>query len=153
MAEFTSWCSPEGEASLKSIVASRIPAWTNGLCDRQAQPILRILDGQDLILCTAMGDGKSALFTVPILCHLAVSQAPNQFPKFRAIRRHPVGIVITPTKGLARNIVRSLLARCPVNSDCFTRSKHWLNIMFQHLHTTGKPSCTPQANVGTLGRR
>ncbi|KAJ7343168.1 hypothetical protein DFH08DRAFT_702834, partial [Mycena albidolilacea] len=56
---------------------------------------------------TATGDGKSALFTVPILCHLAVSQAPNQSPKFRAIRRHPVGVVITPTKGLARNIVET----------------------------------------------
>jgi superfamily II DNA helicase RecQ len=105
MSEFTAWRSPEGQAALKSIVAAKIPAWKDGLRDRQSQPILHILDGQDTILCTATGDGKSALFTVPILCHLAVSEAPNKFPNFRRIRQHPVGVVITPTKGLARNIV------------------------------------------------
>ncbi|KAJ7270715.1 P-loop containing nucleoside triphosphate hydrolase protein [Mycena haematopus] len=108
MPQITSWTSPEGEAALKTIVASEIPAWTNGLRDRQTQPILRILDGQDVLLCTATGDGKSALFMVPIICHLTISKSPDRFPKFARIRKHPVGVIITPTKGLARNIVESL---------------------------------------------
>ncbi|KAJ7328879.1 P-loop containing nucleoside triphosphate hydrolase protein [Mycena albidolilacea] len=108
MTESVTWRSPDGENSLKSIVASKIPSWKNGLHEQQAQPILHILDGLDILLCTATGSGKSALFTVPILCHLAVSEAPQQFPKFSGIRRQPVGIVITPTKGLARNIVDTL---------------------------------------------
>jgi superfamily II DNA/RNA helicase len=105
MAGSPTWRSPEGQRALKSIVAAKIPIWKDGLRERQVQPILHILDGQDVILCTATGDGKSALFTVPIICHLAVSEAPTDFPKFRGIREQPVGVVITPTKGLARNIV------------------------------------------------
>ncbi|KAJ6454839.1 P-loop containing nucleoside triphosphate hydrolase protein, partial [Mycena sanguinolenta] len=57
---------------------------------------------------TATGDGKSALFMVPIICHMVVSKAPQNFPKFARIRKKPVGVVITPTKGLARNIVDTL---------------------------------------------
>ncbi|KAJ7260900.1 hypothetical protein B0H12DRAFT_1106925 [Mycena haematopus] len=90
MAELATWRSPEGQEALKSIVAAKIPVWKDGLRERQVQPILHILDGQDVILCTATGDGKSALFTVPIICHLAVSEAPTHFPKFRGIRRQPV---------------------------------------------------------------
>ncbi|KAF7334889.1 P-loop containing nucleoside triphosphate hydrolase protein [Mycena sanguinolenta] len=108
MSEYTSWLSPEGQTALKAIVASEIPAWKDGLRERQIQPILRILDGQDVLLCTATGDGKSALFTVPIICHLALRKSPDSFPKFRRICKEPVGIVITPTKGLARNIVETL---------------------------------------------
>ncbi|KAF8174177.1 P-loop containing nucleoside triphosphate hydrolase protein [Mycena galopus ATCC 62051] len=112
--------STEGAAALKLIVASEIPEWKNGLRDRQVEPISRILDGQDVILCTATGDGKSALFIVPILCHIAVSKSPEIFPKFRRIRKKPVGVVITPTKGLARNIVETL-ARHKISALAYDR--------------------------------
>ncbi|KAF8202010.1 P-loop containing nucleoside triphosphate hydrolase protein [Mycena galopus ATCC 62051] len=108
MPDFATWRSPEGEAALKTIVAAKIPIWKDGLREQQVQPILHILDGRDVILCTATGDGKSAVFTVPIICHMAVNEAPTDFPKFRGIRARPVGVVITPTKGLARNIVETL---------------------------------------------
>ncbi|KAF8192288.1 P-loop containing nucleoside triphosphate hydrolase protein [Mycena galopus ATCC 62051] len=108
MPDFATWRSPEGEAALKAIVTAKIPIWKDGLREQQVQPILHILDGRDVILCTATGDGKSALFTVPIICHMAVNEAPTEFPKFRGIRARPVGVVITPTKGLARNIVETL---------------------------------------------
>ncbi|KAJ6505273.1 P-loop containing nucleoside triphosphate hydrolase protein [Mycena sanguinolenta] len=108
MSDYASWTSPEGETALKAIVASQIPTWKDGLRGRQVQPILRILDGQDVLLCTATGDGKSALFMVPILCHVLLSKSVDFFPKFRRICKDPVGIVITPTKGLARNIVETL---------------------------------------------
>ncbi|KAF8134047.1 P-loop containing nucleoside triphosphate hydrolase protein [Mycena galopus ATCC 62051] len=120
MTEIASWMSTEGAAALKLIVASEIPEWKNGLRDRQVEPISRILDGQDVILCTATGDGKSALFIVPILCHIVVSKSPETFPKFRRIRKKPVGVVINPTKGLARNIVETL-ARHKISALAYDR--------------------------------
>ncbi|KAJ7190107.1 P-loop containing nucleoside triphosphate hydrolase protein, partial [Mycena pura] len=103
-----SWNTPAGASALSRIVAARIPAWRNRLTERQALPILRILDGQDVLLCTKTGDGKSALFLVPLLCHLEVSAKPEEYPRFkRDICSNPVGVVVTPTKGLARNIVDS----------------------------------------------
>ncbi|KAJ7059061.1 P-loop containing nucleoside triphosphate hydrolase protein [Mycena amicta] len=102
-----SWSTPEGLTTLKSVVRSRIPAWSNGLRPQQEEPILRILDGSDVLLCTATGAGKSALFIVPIFCHLELSAHPEKHPRYR-VRQHPVGVIITPTKGLARNIVDGL---------------------------------------------
>ncbi|KAF9015921.1 hypothetical protein BDZ89DRAFT_1141828 [Hymenopellis radicata] len=101
------WNTPEGKAAVYDIVVKRIPAWTNGLHERQEGPILLILDRKEVLLCTATGDGKSALFTVPILCHQEVSRHPELYPNF-AVRKLPVGLVVTPTKGLAKNIVKSL---------------------------------------------
>ncbi|KAJ7923291.1 hypothetical protein B0H13DRAFT_1602793 [Mycena leptocephala] len=100
--------SPEGHTVLKAIVSSEIPAWKDGLRERQIQPILRILDGQDVFLCTATGDGKSVLFIVPIICHVALNKSPDSLPKFRRSCKNLVGVVITPTKGLGRNIVDTL---------------------------------------------
>ncbi|KAF9048057.1 P-loop containing nucleoside triphosphate hydrolase protein [Hymenopellis radicata] len=107
MPAFVSWNSPEGKAAVKRIVVKRIPDWTDGLHERQEEPTLLILDGKDVLLCTATGDGKSALFTVPILCHEEVSRHPEDYSNFR-VRKHPVGLVITPTKGLAGDIVLTL---------------------------------------------
>ncbi|KAJ7605579.1 P-loop containing nucleoside triphosphate hydrolase protein [Roridomyces roridus] len=108
MSADTQWRSLEGRATIKSIVTTRIPAWKDGLRPQQEEPILTLLDGEDVLLCTATGDGKSALFIVPILVHLEVSKRPNDFPDFPGIRAHPVLVVITPTKGLASNIVEGL---------------------------------------------
>ncbi|KAF9033710.1 hypothetical protein BDZ89DRAFT_1130874 [Hymenopellis radicata] len=101
------WNTPEGKAAVHDIVVKRIPTWTNGLHERQEGPILLILDKKEVLLCTATGDGKSALFTVPILCHQEVSRHPQDYPNF-SVRKLPVGLIITPTKGLAKNIVKSL---------------------------------------------
>ncbi|EEB90233.1 hypothetical protein MPER_11582 [Moniliophthora perniciosa FA553] len=58
---------------------------------------------------TATGDGKSALFAVPILVHLEISQNPSKYPRFNVpIKKNPVGLVIVPTKGLGNNIVDEL---------------------------------------------
>ncbi|KAJ7627262.1 hypothetical protein FB45DRAFT_749306 [Roridomyces roridus] len=99
-----SWNSNEGIAALTSVVSARIPSWTTGLREWQIEPILRILDSEDVLLCTATGAGKSALFIVPILCHLEVAAHPELYPK-SPVRKHPLGMVVTPTKGLARNLV------------------------------------------------
>ncbi len=62
-----SWKDSEGLQAIRNVVAKRIPRWKNGLRPFQELPIVLILNGEDVLLCTATGDGKSALFTVPIL--------------------------------------------------------------------------------------
>ncbi|KAJ7218596.1 P-loop containing nucleoside triphosphate hydrolase protein [Mycena pura] len=107
MSEELPWMSPAGATALKSIVATCLPSWKAGLHPWQEEPILRILDGQDILLCTATGSGKSSLFMVPILCHQEVHKQPHLYPGLRACA-NPLGIVITPTKGLGRNLADSL---------------------------------------------
>lgn len=99
------WTSSEGISALKSIAAARIPHWTNGLRPFQLDCVPRILDGQRLLCCTATSDGKSALFSLPILAHFEIFAHRSQYPKLD-VKECPVGIVVTPTKGLAGNIVR-----------------------------------------------
>ncbi|THV04164.1 hypothetical protein K435DRAFT_817015 [Dendrothele bispora CBS 962.96] len=89
MSDAIKFQSDEGREVLKSIVKKLIPQWPN-----------------DLFAITATGDGKSALFAVPILVHLEISKNPDQYPKFKIpLCKKPVGIVVTPTKGLANNIL------------------------------------------------
>jgi superfamily II DNA/RNA helicase len=105
MNELSSWTSPEGHELLNSIVTKRIPAWKDGLREFQAQSIAKILAGKHLLCCTATGDGKSALFAVPILAHMEINSNPSEYPKVPT-RTRPFGLVVTPTNGLAGNIVR-----------------------------------------------
>ncbi|KIY70944.1 hypothetical protein CYLTODRAFT_472970 [Cylindrobasidium torrendii FP15055 ss-10] len=104
------WWSTEGRATLKTIVAKLVPKWPNGLRSEQEEPILRILDGEDLLLTTATGRGKSALFTIPLLVHREVTSNPTDYAGF-SCKSTPIGLVITPTKGLASNIVDILMHR------------------------------------------
>lgn len=98
------WQSPQGHQTLTAIVKKRIPQWPNGLYAPQQKLIVRILDGEDIVCCMATGGGKSALFAVPIVVLLELAQNPDLYPDLPS-RALPVGIVITPTKGLAANIV------------------------------------------------
>ncbi|KIY66073.1 P-loop containing nucleoside triphosphate hydrolase protein [Cylindrobasidium torrendii FP15055 ss-10] len=107
MSEKKIWCSTEGRTALKTIVAKLVPKWPNGLRTEQEEPVLRILDGEDLLLTTATGRGKSALFIVPLLVHREVASNPTHYAGF-SCKSTPVGLVITPTKGLASNIVAQL---------------------------------------------
>ncbi len=99
------WKTPQGSEALKRAVARRIPQWKDGLRDHQQEFIPYILDGDNLLVCTATGDGKSAYFTAPILAHIDVRDDPDSYAGFKA-KKKPVGVVITPTIGLASNIVR-----------------------------------------------
>ncbi|PPQ87651.1 hypothetical protein CVT25_011489 [Psilocybe cyanescens] len=72
------WQDPLGLETINSIVKKTVPSWTNGLHAVQLELVSGILDGLDILCCTATGDGK------------------------------PIGVVITPTKGLANNIVYEL---------------------------------------------
>ncbi len=103
-----SWTDTEGSDAVKLAVSRRIPQWKEGLCDFQQEYIPYILNGDNLLLCTATGDGKSSFFTVPILVHLEVRDNPDLYKGFEA-KKLPVGIIVTPTIGLAGNIVHNLL--------------------------------------------
>ncbi|THU94637.1 hypothetical protein K435DRAFT_899542, partial [Dendrothele bispora CBS 962.96] len=70
----------------------------------------------------ATGDGKSALFSVPILVHQEIAKNPDLYPKFQVpIRQEPIGIVVTPTKGLANNIVKELEYQFGIAAFAYTR--------------------------------
>ncbi|KDR81243.1 hypothetical protein GALMADRAFT_208044 [Galerina marginata CBS 339.88] len=66
------------------------------------------LDGTDIFCCTATGDGKSAAFTIPCLVLLEYNKNPESYPQGLPTRAKPTGVVITPTKGLANDIVDEL---------------------------------------------
>ncbi|EEB88771.1 hypothetical protein MPER_13216 [Moniliophthora perniciosa FA553] len=104
-----SFRSVEGLKALDDIVKTRIPQWSNGLRQFQRESISTILDQVDLMCITATGDGKSALFAVPILVHLEIIRNPSKYPKFNILMKEkPVGLVVIPTKGLGNNIVDEL---------------------------------------------
>ena len=90
----------------------------DGLHPVHLELISAILDGQDIFCCTATGDGKSAAFAVPALVLLKYNAHPDAYPAGLPTRKRPIGVVITPTKGLANNIVHflpfSYVARLPL---------------------------------------
>ena len=99
------WQDPVGLETLNVIVKKTVPAWTNGLNPFQLEVVSGILDGKDILCCTATGDGKSAAFAIPCLVLLEYNKNPQVYPTGLPTRTTPIGIVITPTKGLANNIV------------------------------------------------
>ena len=106
MASRARWQDPIGLETINTIVKTLIPIWTNGLHPVQLELISTILNGQDILCCTATGDRKSAAFSIPCLIILMeYNKHPNKYPAGLPIRKRPIGVVITPTKGLANNIV------------------------------------------------
>ncbi|KAJ7680070.1 hypothetical protein B0H17DRAFT_943514, partial [Mycena rosella] len=101
------WQTPEGHAIIRKIVEEKIPEWTGGLHDWQVIVVAWILDGGDVLCVTATGDGKSAIFAVPMIVLLEVARNPTAYHGYACLKK-PVGIVIAPTKGLSTNIVRNL---------------------------------------------
>ncbi|KAF8057176.1 P-loop containing nucleoside triphosphate hydrolase protein [Lyophyllum atratum] len=98
------WQSSTGKDTIQRIVKDLIPAWTAGLRDWQLDLVSRILDGEDVLVSTATGDGKSAIFAVPLVVLQEIKDRPLYYSNLPR-RTFPMGIVITPTKGLAANIV------------------------------------------------
>ncbi|KAF8176409.1 P-loop containing nucleoside triphosphate hydrolase protein [Mycena galopus ATCC 62051] len=101
------WSDPIGAQTITTIVKKLVPQWKDGLYPAQLNLIVRILDGEDLFCIMATGGGKSALFAVPIVVLKELASHPELYPNLPA-RALPVGIVVTPTKGLAANIVFEL---------------------------------------------
>ncbi|KAJ7608564.1 P-loop containing nucleoside triphosphate hydrolase protein [Roridomyces roridus] len=107
MAPQLRWCSPQGRQTITSITLKLVPQWPNGLYPYQLDLVARILDGQDLLCVQQTGGGKSALFAIPILVSQEMNRNPHLYPNLPT-HALPQGIIVTPTKGLAANIVLEL---------------------------------------------
>jgi superfamily II DNA/RNA helicase len=99
------WQDPVGLETINTIVKKLIPTWTNGLHPVQLDLVSAMLDNKDILCCTATGDGKSAAFSVPSIVLLEYNKYPEGYVAGLPTRKRPIGVVITPTKGLADNIV------------------------------------------------
>ncbi|KAJ6524201.1 P-loop containing nucleoside triphosphate hydrolase protein [Mycena capillaripes] len=112
------WRDPQGQRTITKIVKQEIPEWKDGLYPSQQKLIVRVLDGEDILCCMATGGGKSAIFAVPIIILREMARNPRSYPDL-PVRQLPLGIVVTPTKGLAANIVYELKKlRIPAFAYC-----------------------------------
>ncbi|KAJ7017847.1 hypothetical protein C8F04DRAFT_914720, partial [Mycena alexandri] len=68
MAPKVRWQDPDGHKILNTIVQKKgnSSQWTNGLREVHEELVAPILGGDDILCYTATGDGKSAVFSVPI---------------------------------------------------------------------------------------
>ncbi|THU89979.1 P-loop containing nucleoside triphosphate hydrolase protein [Dendrothele bispora CBS 962.96] len=104
MTSHLKWASPQGTDTLKNIVQKRLPQWPNGLRDYQSKFIPRVLDGEKVFVITATGDGKSTFYDIPPMVHMEIRDNPHLYPPFQ-VKKKPVVVVVTPTKGLADSII------------------------------------------------
>ena len=79
MARQPRWQNPEGLDTINTIVRKLILNWTNGLHAIQLELVSAILDGKDLLCCTATGDGKSEAFSIPTLVLLECNKHPDAY--------------------------------------------------------------------------
>jgi len=98
------WQDPIGLETI-NVIVKIVPSWTNGLYLVQLELVSGILDGKDILFCTATGDGKSAAFAIPGLVLVEYNKNAGAYPPGFPTRKRPIDIVITPKKGLANNIV------------------------------------------------
>ena len=123
MATGARWQDLIGLETIQIIVKKVIPTWTDGLHQVQLKLVSAVLDGRNILCCTATGDGKSAAFTIPGLV-LKCNAHPDTYPAGLPTRKRTIDVVIIPKKGLANNIVRflpfSYVARSPLSrfSNC-----------------------------------
>ncbi|KAJ7436651.1 P-loop containing nucleoside triphosphate hydrolase protein [Mycena galericulata] len=114
------WQDPIGRETANKIVKKLVPEWKAGLRPVQEDLVSAILDGDDLLCCTATGDGKSGAFSIPILVLNEYNTNRTLYPAGLPTRLNPVGIVVTPTKGLAANIVLEL-TRMKISAFAYSR--------------------------------
>lgn len=69
----------------------------------QAQSIVPLLEGRDLLGCAQTGTGKTAAFTLPLLQRLTTHKIP-------AARHAPRALILAPTRELAAQIGKSIRA-------------------------------------------
>ena len=110
MATGARWQDPIGLETIQTIVKK---TWTDGLHPVQLELVSGILDGQDILCCA--------------LVLLECNAHPDAYPAGLPTRKRPIGVVITPTKGLANNIVHFLpfshVARSPLSR--FLNCQNW----------------------------
>lgn len=74
------WQDPVGRETIIKIIKKLVLEWKQGLHDWQLDLVVRILDGEDVLCCTATGDGKSALFAAPIIVLREMSRNASLYP-------------------------------------------------------------------------
>ncbi|KII84820.1 hypothetical protein PLICRDRAFT_117195, partial [Plicaturopsis crispa FD-325 SS-3] len=100
------WQGQLGKTTIQLISKAQAADWPDALYDWQLHLVARILDSDDILAVTATGDGKSAVFASHILVLQEMNRHPHLYPDLPC-REIPIGIVITPTKGLASNHART----------------------------------------------
>ena len=138
MARQPRWQNPEGLDTIITIVKKLIPNWTNGLHAVQLELVSVILDGNDLLCCTATGDGKSAAFSIPTLVLLKYNKHPDAYVAGLPTGQRPTRVVVTPTKGLADNIVCLFEIFCHSAHGFRPRCMSFRNSTSPHSHTPEK---------------
>jgi len=138
MPQVPHWQDPAGLETINIIVKKLIPKWMNGLHEVQLDFVSAILDGKDVLCCTATGDGKSAAFSVPTLVLLEYNKHPEAYVAGLPTRKRPIGMVVTPTKGLADNIVRLFVNSCRSAHEFGARFMNFRNSMSPHSHIAKK---------------
>lgn len=138
MAQAPRWQDPVGLETINTIVKKLIPTWTNGLHEVQLDLVSAILDRKDVLCCTATGDGKSAAFSVPTLVLLEYNKHPEAYIAGLPTRKRPIGVVVTPTKGLAENLVCLFVISCCSAHEFWTRFTSFQNSTSPHSHTAKK---------------
>ncbi|THU84699.1 P-loop containing nucleoside triphosphate hydrolase protein, partial [Dendrothele bispora CBS 962.96] len=140
------WKDNSGLETIK-IIVQRCTSFANRLYSYQLPLIAKILDGEDVLCITATGDGKSALFAIPLVILHEYNTNYHLYPQGFPTRAHPFGIVITPTKGLANTFVRFYfeirfdVTSCEsryISSKETSASPEWDLICLDPEHLTGK---------------
>ena len=80
MATRARWQDPVGLETIRTIVKTLILTWNDGLHPIQLDLVSTILDSQDILCCTATGDGKSAAFAIPCLVLIEYNAHPDAYP-------------------------------------------------------------------------
>ncbi|KAJ7098441.1 hypothetical protein C8R43DRAFT_1168127 [Mycena crocata] len=120
MAPRLRWQGRIGRDTIKKCVKKCVPQWKNGLRSIQEDLVCIVLDSEDILCCAATGDGKSAAFSIPIIVLNEYNAHRELYPPGLPTRLNPVGIVVTPTKGLASNIVLEL-TRLGISALAYSR--------------------------------
>ena len=123
---------------INTIVRKFILNWTNGLHAIQLELVYAILDGKDLLCCTATGDGKSAPFSIPTLVLLEYNKHLDAYVAGLPTRRRLIGVVVTLTKGLVDNIVRLFAIFCRSAHEFRPRCTSFRNSTSPHSRSPKK---------------
>ncbi|KAJ7788772.1 hypothetical protein B0H14DRAFT_2398057, partial [Mycena olivaceomarginata] len=80
MASLYRWSDPKGMQLSPQLFKTRIPQWQDSFCPAQLKLFVRILDGEDIFYSMATGDGKSALFVMPIIVFKELALHSELYP-------------------------------------------------------------------------
>jgi superfamily II DNA/RNA helicase len=98
------WTDSESKDVIQAIIRS-CTSWKDGLTAEQLDLVATILEGGDVLYIAATGSGKSSAFSAPIIVLNEYSNNPGKYREGLRSVSFALGVVITPTKGLANNLV------------------------------------------------